>query len=772
MRTVAVAAVVLALATSAHAAIRVTVNGEPAPGAEICGFRAASAETPFRQLLASNEIVCGTLQPGLWNVFARRGATQISAHTMLIDTRTSRPLPDIELRLGPAAIVAFGALPKEAHGVVYVTDSVSAFPAGADGSAMVPADRDLLPIAARDGAPVAVGEPLRLAAGAKQAAAFGPNASRAVATWVSITPSDLAAIRTARRKQPPRIAAKNIPAINPIRGTAVLDRAMQFLRIPPGAAAIEVSGTPWKRESMSVNVPPSGILVTASPLRLIPTSSAVVTWATRRDLAALVSNSTPPCVGPKEDKPAPPKPIVSLLSCHGYQPPRALQLLDRDRCTVTGARDWPAPQRNGEVAFENLDAGSYVVEFTYAALPPIRAPLRVGRFDQEDLNIDVDYTTIFGRVTVGGEKVPSPVRLMFNYTLAVYTNEEGDYAVVLSKPLTHDGVISARSCDGRVDGEYIVDRDVLPNSRYDIDLSANHITVEAVDAESNAPIEGARVRYGAFRGDEMTSVYYFRLAYAPDANGNMVHLLTDADGRYVIRNLPSGKTLRVCIEHEDYERACPDPITLTSTGEKTLRIPMKPKKGFAGQIAGANNVVAGQLYWFAADGRETERTAVKADGTFRFNLRHDPSEAVVFVSVNLPLFAFQQPFLGERDPMNVTMPPAPARSFSVSIDENRRQESAVVTIVIGDLVVPYPPFAQHLALRGAFDLRNRGPLVIPDILETGPISVILGPPVDQVTPAMHAIDLFRLPQFRGLPRKPVGGEGNVVFAVPRMAASF
>jgi hypothetical protein len=37
---------------------------------------------------------------------------------------------------------------------------------------------------------------------------------------------------------------------------------------------------------------------------------------------------------------------------------------------------------------------------------------------------------------------------------------------------------------------------------------------------------------------------------------------------------------------------------------------------------------------------------------------------------------------------------------------------------------------------------------------------------------MHAIDLFRLPQFRALPRKPLGGDGNVVFAVPAVAASF
>ena len=686
-------------------------------------------------------------------------------------------LPDVELRLEPAAFVTFSSLPEGAHGVVYVTDSVSAFPARSDGVAMVPAERDLLPLAARNGVPLAVGEPLRLVAGGRQAAVFGPNATHAVATWLSITPTDLEAIRTARRKQPPQVAAKNgggsVKAVNPIRGTIVLDRAMQFLRVPAGASTIEVSGTPWKRETLAVNAPPSGVLVTESPLRLIPTSSAIVKWVAHRDLPALISNSKQPCKGPKEPEAAPAKPALSLLSCRGYQPVQALQLLDRDQCTVVGSRDWPAPQRDGEVAFENLEAGRYVVEFTFAALPPIRQPLLLGRFDQADLSLNVDYTTLFGRVTVGGEKVPSPVRVSFEYPRAVYTNEDGDYTAVLYRPLGADRVILLRSCDGRVDGEQIVDRDVLPNSRYDIDLPANNITVEAVDADSNAPVPGARIRYGAFRTEEITSFYYYLLASAPDDQGNIVALHTDANGRYVIRNLPPEKTLRVCLEHEDYEKACAELMKLTSTEEKTVRIAMKPKNGFGGRIAGANNVAAGQLYWYSGDGRETEKTSVKPDGTFRFNLRHEPGEAVVFVSVNLPLFAFPQPFLGERDPMNVTMPPAPSRSFAVSIGDDRRQESAVVTIDIGGLVVPYPPFAQHLAVHGSqLDLRNRGPLLVPDILQTGPISVILGPPLDQVTPAMHAIDLFRLPQFRALPRKPIGGDGNVVFAVPAVAASF
>src|SRR6476659_11140321 len=146
------------------AVIHVTLNGAPAPDAELCGFRAAGTETPFRQLLASNEIVCGQLSPGLWNVFARRADKLVSARTVLVDTR--KPVPELELRLEPAAnVIAPGAF-------VYVTETMSAFPAGTDGVALVPADRDILPLRARDGSVVAVGVPLRLAAGETRAAVF------------------------------------------------------------------------------------------------------------------------------------------------------------------------------------------------------------------------------------------------------------------------------------------------------------------------------------------------------------------------------------------------------------------------------------------------------------------------------------------------------------------------------------------------------------------------------------------------------------------------
>ncbi|HEX9162617.1 MAG TPA: carboxypeptidase-like regulatory domain-containing protein, partial [Thermoanaerobaculia bacterium] len=727
--------------------IHVMLNGAPVRDAQICGVRALGIETPFRQLLASNDVVCGdNFPPGLWNVFARRGTSLVSSHTLLVDTR--KPMPAIELRLVPAATIRF-ARPDGAQAFAYDTDTLSAFPAASDGHALVPAERDVVPLLAKNAQPIAIGEPLHLAANATQSVALSP--SRGIATWIAIAPADLDALRITRRKQPPSIAAtsgkKTVQSMNPIRGTTELNGAMQFIRdVPPGSATVTVSGAPWKSESVTVNVPPNGVVTTPSPLRLVPSSSAVVQWFARRNLLDLVRDRNTACSETKKPGAAEPTPVLSLLSCKGNHTAPALDLLDRADCKVIGEQEWARDEQSGKAVFRDLDPGTYVADFTFSDLPPVRTIVKATRFEETTVPLEIDYSTVYGRVTVGGEKAPSPVTVRFRFVTAVTTDADGNYTAVLSRPLMSGQVLSIRSCDGSVEGEEIVDRNVLPNSRYDIDLSANKVIVAAVDAESGAPVAGALVRYGAFRSQEMSSLYYFRLASTP--GNETVPIRTDANGHYTIEHMPPGKLLRVCLEAEDYERTCPEPFQLTSTGEQTLKIPMRPN-GFRGQITGVANVAAGQLYWFAPDGTPTETANVKADGAFRYRKTHEAGEVAVFVSLNGPLYAFPQPQLAPGDPMIVAMGAAPVRTFSVSIGEDNAQSDAVVTIAIGDLVVPYPPFAQHLALHGSqLQLTNRGPLLIPDILATGPLFAILGPPPDTVPPQWRQIDLFRLPQFR------------------------
>jgi hypothetical protein len=63
------------------------------------------------------------------------------------------------------------------------------------------------------------------------------------------------------------------------------------------------------------------------------------------------------------------------------------------------------------------------------------------------------------------------------------------------------------------------------------------------------------------------------------------------------------------------------------------------------------------------------------------------------------------------------------------------------------LRVPQPALAQHLALRGTAPLvKGGGPLLIPGIVESGPIDILRGPPGVQRLP-QQSMQRFPQPPF-------------------------
>ncbi len=739
----AIATLVFVIVTSpAMGAIRVTRNGEPALRAQLCYYAVAGTGNPFAQQFASADVKCSaTLQPGHWNVYAREADQFISARTVLSD------VPDAELRLEPAATIELPAA-----GGAYLTDTVSFFPG--TGRILVPAERDVLPLLVDKKKIVGIGPIVHLRAGeTKRVDVF---TSRALVTWLSIAPADLEALRTARKRRPPNIVAnKKIKPVNAITGTINIDKALQiFSNLPAGDVAIDLGGVPWKSQQLRATQE-NRVVTIDEPLRLSPASSALIDWYTTSDLASLADRLISDCKKTKSKDAT--TFSLSLLKCSGA---------DRDQCATVKENGVSINERSGRVLFDDLNPSQYILEFRYRNLPPLRKAITVGKFDQAVERFPIDYATLLGRVTIGGKDPDSTMRIDFDWNgpKTAVTDAHGEYFAAIEKPPAKDRVIRVRKCDGGLDAQYIVDRDIAPNSRLDIDLPSNKALIEAVDAKTGGPVSGARVRYGAFRGEEMSSTYYFRLAIENDAPAR-----TDQDGHYAVENISPDKTIHVCLEHDDYERTCPDTFKLTSNETKTLRVPMQPRSAFRGRVITPQAIASGQIYWYSPDGQETEQVPVKDDGSFRFNREHRPEEVLVVVSINLPLYIQRQPMMLPVDSLDITIPAAPVRRFEVQTSEETSQADAIVTIAIGDLIVPYPAFSQHLALHGStLVLRNRGPLLIPDILETGPISVLLGPPPSAVAPSRN--DLFRLPQYRGIPRKIVGGP-LVVFSAPGSIAS-
>ncbi|HEY8182476.1 MAG TPA: hypothetical protein VII32_09560, partial [Thermoanaerobaculia bacterium] len=550
MKTRAAVAIALLLAaSSARATIRITRDGEVVRDAELCYYAAAGTENPFVQQFASSTVKCSsTLPAGLWNIYAREGTRFISPRVVLVDSR--QPIPDIELRLEPAAAIE---LPG---GVIYLTDTVSVFP-----GPIVPADRDLLPLRVENKKIVGVGPIVRLGAG--ETRRIDSFSRQALVTWLSIAPADLESLRTARKPRPPRVTANGkIAPLNPVTGTINIDKALQIFRgLAPGDVTLELSGAPWKHQEMRV-AQEARVVATEQPLRLVPTSSIIVDWYAASNLADLADRLVSDCKPSKEQSAF----RAELLKCPGF--------FDRERCSTISNTTIPDDQRSGILRFDDLQAGKYVLDVRYRELPDITREITVGKFAEESVRLPIEYMTLFGKVTIAGKEPPAPMKIDFSWNgpPRAMTDVHGEYFAVLAKPLIKDRVIHLRTCDGTTDTQFIIDRDVAPNSRLDIDLPSNKLVIEAVDARSGGPVAGALVRYGAFRSEEMSSTYYFRLAMQNDTPAR-----TGSDGKYTVENISQDKTIHICLEHDDYERTCPDTFKMTSDETKTLRVPMQPR---------------------------------------------------------------------------------------------------------------------------------------------------------------------------------------------------
>ncbi|HUP46538.1 MAG TPA: hypothetical protein VM779_13615, partial [Thermoanaerobaculia bacterium] len=169
--------------------------------------------------------------------------------------------------------------------------------------------------------------------------------------------------------------------------------------------------------------------------------------------------------------------------------------------------------------------------------------------------------------------------------------------------------------------------------------------------------------------------------------------------------------------------------------------------------------------WFSPSGTESERAEVAPDGTFVYGGAHGPDETMVVVSLSHPLWVARAPGLERHQTITLRFPPAPVRTFEVSVSGAVERENRHIGIVIGGVRVPQPALRQHQFLRGEPALlRGNGPLRFRDLAETGPIEVLLGPGAGEVPSRLGGIDLFALPDYADAPRLPLpAGAASVTF---------
>jgi hypothetical protein len=141
----------------------------------------------------------------------------------------------------------------------------------------------------------------------------------------------------------------------------------------------------------------------------------------------------------------------------------------------------------------------------------------------------------------------------------------------------------------------------------------------------------------------------------------------------------------------------------------------------------------------------SETARIGTDGTFPYQRKIAPGDYVVIVSASHPLF-LAQPRIESDESVTVTMPQGARRAFQVQLSDETGK--GTITLGVGGMLVPADAFAAHQLVRNRQNnLYGTSPLLVTDILETAPLTVILGPLArqDLLNRAATAVAFPRMP---------------------------
>lgn len=715
-----------------------------ASGGEICRFAALDAENPFRRWLASQEVACVAagapvvFPKGLWNVFARAEG-RVSAEPLLVDGGAA-PVA-IEPALGPGAAIA-PLLPEGYAGVVYAPRRGSAFPV--DGPRVtVPADEPLWLFVLEKSVPVALVPVGPLAPGSEREVDARRGGPASVVGWLHVPEADRTALRGATGVLSPAIRAGAREA-DPLPPSLLLHGA--FFRIgdvAEGNVELRLEGRGWVPDRRVVKV---GRAVTVAPVPLLvrATGTLLVHWNTDQDLPKL-DRLVGSCEG-DEDRP---QVAIAISKC---SEPRRGQRPDAGDCVPI--REKKADAFFGSVTFDDVVPGLFRAEMRYGKLPPVSQMASAGPVRVTDLRLFASYFTLYGSITRGGEPLEEDVTIEFPGGVGFAEAESEEYrAVLLPSSMTPEMRIEVAACDGAPRAVVVSDRPVRPYGRLDIDIPLNELTVHVSDTFTREALPGAAIKLEAMSNRRPTAV--FSAAATTDAHGNASWT-----------SVPE-RTLHLTVSHAGYETRRVPPFTMPKSGEHSVDVQLVPLRGTRGKVVSTTPFQGGAVVWFSADGLQTERADLAADGTFVYGNRHTPDETMAVVSASHPLWVLRSPATEGRESISVRFPDAPAAAFDVwRAAAVPQDETRYINVAVAGVRVPQPVLAEHQALRRDPPLmRGAGPHRFRDLLATGTIDVILGPRVEEVPSRARSMDLFALPQFAGGPRQRLEpGTADVVFS--------
>lgn len=548
----------------------------------------------------------------------------------------------------------------------------------------------------------------------------------------SSEPPDVALIDADGRRHTPHVRLTK-------RDVRLGTTQLLFCDVGPAPLTATLSGARWKDVELPIEegAPPK-------PLRAEATTKLTVHWWTLSDPVALAAQLRS-CE--RDKQPAKP-PTATLMRCADQVPGREERFIDKEDCVEVASQPLDVSLLRGTVTFEDVAAGLYFVRFMLPKLPQLWRGVEARPSESSTADAELRWFTFFGRVTRGGE--PVAVRL-FN---TVSDAEDGRYvAVVERQPEIEPDTLT--SCDRKLRYDYVPESKPVENAAFDIDIPVNRLVIDVVDAATRKPIPRAFLNFGALSDPKAMQAYFSH------------KIPLREDGHFEIAPVVPTQPLHVCASADEYENQCVEPFTMGKTKEKQVTLALEKLVTRRGRIigGGSGKIERGRLIWYGREGTMREMVVrFDDDGSFTYKRPHAEGEIVVFVAANRPLYAFAQPALTPDQTFEIHIPAAPVRTFQVSLAQTFAEEVAFLALRIGDVIVPMSALSFHGQARGLdFTLSPGMTRSVPQVLETGPIRVMLIPLSMLQRYGGAPIELPLVPEASSLPQQDLGARDAVTF---------
>jgi hypothetical protein len=713
---------------------------EKVAGAEVCFFTTALPPPAINAILPASPPRCQpadadvSITDGVLSVFARKGRELISERTYTITARDEskrhelRVVPASTLDLWPAAEDEVRAVVIARTGAVLPLDDSGLAPAGV-----------LVPLSIRKNS-VTMSSSLTAAAG-EHVRATRPSISGLTAL---ITPRsipegrasipEITAVDARGRTRSPLVA---LPSLQQGQSVPLL-----FAGLADGK--IIVGGERWRRLEVEVSQ------AAAKPIVLEAISRLAVSWWTATDLASLrrpqrECDHAEDWLAGKREEPANAF-QTTLMRCRERGKPK--ESPDEPDCVNLATRELPLDTLRGELSFEDVPAGQYTIVFRYFDLPQLFQRVTVKPAEQTGIDVQLRYATFFGKVTRAGKPVKAA---LFD---TVSDDKTGDYFAVLPRmPMTDPQVILP--CDGSSPYRFVPDPPPAENTPYDVEIPENRILIQVTDKQSGLPIPKALINFAAIMPNESDASHWAGRAG-----------VTDDKGSFEIAPVIMNRTIKICARHTDYESICAEPFTMKDVREKRLELALAKAQKLQGRVLATGPISLGQIVWVGLDGQIAEMVReISEDGSFIYYKPHGAGETVVFSAANQPLYVFKQPAVVDGEPFVITVPNAPRRTFTVTLSSTSRYEKGGhLGLSVGGLAIANPLGWHMMRRRTDIYLYRGGTVTITDILETGPIEVILVPiELFATLRRPERVEITSLPEAAQFPRRRVVEGRGVLF---------